>query len=233
MSEWWTYRPSDFLMFAPRTYWRLFELHNAQWWPLQALLSLAALACVAWAVRRGAPGLRAGVAGLAVVWAFVAASFLLQRYAQVNWAASAFAGVFLLQAGGLAVLATRGDLRAASGAPRRAVGTLLLAWALGGHPLLAFASGRPWTQAEVFGIAPDPTAIATLGWLLWNDAATRSTRLLLGALRSVPIAWCAVSAATLWTMDAAQAWVSLIAGAAAAVALTDGERPAGRTPASL
>ena len=30
MSEWWTYRPSDFLLFSARTYWRLFELHNAQ-----------------------------------------------------------------------------------------------------------------------------------------------------------------------------------------------------------
>ena len=41
MSEWWTYRPSDFLMFAPRTYWRLFELHNEAWWPAQPLLVLA------------------------------------------------------------------------------------------------------------------------------------------------------------------------------------------------
>ena len=33
MSEWWTYRPSDFLLFAPRTYYRLFELYNAEIWP--------------------------------------------------------------------------------------------------------------------------------------------------------------------------------------------------------
>ena len=26
MQEWWTYRPADFLLFSPRTYWRLFEL---------------------------------------------------------------------------------------------------------------------------------------------------------------------------------------------------------------
>ena len=44
MSEWWTYRPADFLMFAPRTYWRLFELHNAAWWPAPPLLLLAGLA---------------------------------------------------------------------------------------------------------------------------------------------------------------------------------------------
>ena len=41
MSEWWTYRLSDFLLFAPRTYWRQFELMNLQWWPLQPLLLAA------------------------------------------------------------------------------------------------------------------------------------------------------------------------------------------------
>jgi hypothetical protein len=34
MSEWWTYRPEDFLLFSPRVYWRMFELHNAAFWPL-------------------------------------------------------------------------------------------------------------------------------------------------------------------------------------------------------
>ena len=33
MSEWWTYSLSDFLLFSPRTYRRLFELYNAQVWP--------------------------------------------------------------------------------------------------------------------------------------------------------------------------------------------------------
>ena len=25
MSEWWTYRPEDFLLFSPRVYWRMFD----------------------------------------------------------------------------------------------------------------------------------------------------------------------------------------------------------------
>ena len=41
MSEWWTYRLEDFLLFSPRVYWRMFELHNAAFWPLH----LATLAC--------------------------------------------------------------------------------------------------------------------------------------------------------------------------------------------
>jgi hypothetical protein len=28
MSEWWSYRFSDLLMFSPETYYRLFELYN-------------------------------------------------------------------------------------------------------------------------------------------------------------------------------------------------------------
>ena len=39
MSEWWTYRPEDFLLFSPRVYWRMFELHNAALWPLQLLVA--------------------------------------------------------------------------------------------------------------------------------------------------------------------------------------------------
>ena len=52
MSEWWTYRLSDFLMFSPRTYHRLFELTNAEIWPLQ-IVTLAAGLLGFWLVWRG------------------------------------------------------------------------------------------------------------------------------------------------------------------------------------
>ena len=35
MSEWWTYTLSDFLLFSPRTYYRLLELYNLATWPAQ------------------------------------------------------------------------------------------------------------------------------------------------------------------------------------------------------
>jgi len=237
MSEWWTYRPADFLMFAPRTYWRLFELHNDAWWPVQPLLVLAGLAWMLWLARaikparQGAPALRAGAAGLAAAWAFVAASFLLPRYAPINWAASGFAAGFFVQALGLAALATRADLRVAPPGARRRIGLLLGLWALLGQPLLAMAFGRPWTQAEVFGLAPDPTAIATLGFLLLVDAPGRSARWPLRLLWTLALAWCAVSAATLWTMGSAQGWV-LLAAALATGRCRRRARPRMRYPAS-
>lgn len=209
MNEWWSYRPSDFLMFAPRTYWRLFELHNEAWWPAPWLLPLAGIAAIVCLLRWRLPALRALIGVLAAVWAFVAWAFLLQRYAPINWAAQAFALGFFVQAFGLAALATRPDLRVAPQRGRRIAGLLLCAFGLIGHPLLVAAAGRPWTQAEVFGLAPDPTVIATLGVMLWVQPAApaRLTRILLAALWTLALAWCAISAMTLWTMGSPQAWV--------------------------
>lgn len=221
MSEWWTYRPADFLMFAPRTYWRLFELHNQAWWPVQLLAVLLGLAIAVglWRGTAFAPRFATGV--LALSCAFVAWTFLWQRYAEINWAAAGFAWAFGAQAVGLLVLAMRPSLVWAAGRVRRRVGLGLLLWAVLVHPLLALAFGRPWVQAEVFGLAPDPTAIAVLGVLLCADAGTRATRVLLGVLRAGALAWCAVSAATLATMGSAQGWVTLgvVVLAVAAVAL--------------
>jgi hypothetical protein len=219
MSEWWTYRPEDFLMFAPRTYWRLFELHNQAWWPAQALAVLAGLVIVV-GLWRGKPyTLRFAAAVLALCGAFVAWAFLWQRYAAINWAASGLAWAFAVLASGLLVLATRSSLALAAGRVRRRVGLGLMLWAVLVHPLLALAMGRPWMQAEVFGLAPDPTAIATLGVLVCADAGTRAVRVLLGLLRAGVLVWCALSAATLATMGSAQGWVMAGAVVAAAAAL--------------
>src|SRR5262249_57612480 len=44
MSEWWTYSLSDFLLFSPRTYYRLFELYNLAVWPWHVLAIVLGLA---------------------------------------------------------------------------------------------------------------------------------------------------------------------------------------------
>jgi hypothetical protein len=215
MSEWWTYSLTSFLLFSPRTYYRLFELTNAELWPAQAVALAGGLAILGLMSRPLLPwGGRAAAAILVAVWLFVAWAYLLQRYETINWAARYFAAGFALQA---ALLAWTGLVRdrlrfARDGGPRK-LGFTLVIYALAVHPLIAPLTGRPAMQAELFGIAPDPTVIATLGVLL---VAVRPHWHLL----VVPLLWCLISGLTLWTMESPEAGVvPALAALAAAITL--------------
>lgn len=202
MSEWWTYTPDEFLLFSPATYWRLFELHNLDVWPTQVLALAAGVAMLALIRVRGVWHGRIASALLVGCWLWVAWAFHLHRYATINWAAGWFALAFSVQALLLTWIGVvRGRLAFdGAGAGGRRAGVALVVFALAGMPLLAPLSGRPWVQAELFGIAPDPTAIATLGVLLAADGRAR------WALMAVPLAWCAVSGVTLYAM---RSWVAM------------------------
>lgn len=158
MGEWASYGLSDFLMFSPQAYWRLVERYNAAYWPAQLLAIVAGLASLACA--RPLP--RVGLLLLALAWAWVGWAFHWRHYAEIFLAAPAIALAFGVQAGLLAVAALRGRFE---GSGHRAGLVLGLAAVLL-HPLLAPVEGRPCRQAEVFGFLPDPTALATLGFLL-------------------------------------------------------------------
>jgi hypothetical protein len=214
MPEWWTYSLSDFLMFSPRTYYRLFELHNAAVWPAQLLASALGVAILALLRRAEVWAGRAVAAILAACWLWVAWAYFFLRYADISLAGSYFAIGFAAEAlliAWVGIVRSRLRFQAPAGTARTAGGCIFL-YALLVHPLLAPLMGRPWLQAELFGVAPDPTAIGTLGVLVtaqWRH----------GELLALPLLWCAVSGATLWTMQSPDAPV-LPAAAVLAVLLT-------------
>jgi hypothetical protein len=197
MSEWWTYDPRDLLMFSARTYYRLFERYNLDWWPLQLLALALGVAVLALGWRGGERAGRAIAAILVGCWLWLAWGFHWQRYATIHLAAGYFALAFALQALLLLWLGVlRGRLAIAPvSRMRRRAGLVLLLFALLVFPLLGPLLGRSWTQAEVFGMAPDPTALATLGVLLF--AGVRPA----WGLFPIPVAWCLISGATLWAME--------------------------------
>jgi hypothetical protein len=199
MSEWWTYSLSDFLMFSPRTYYRLFELTNADVWPLQFVTLALGVAIVFLIWRPRAWSGRASAAILTGLWLLVAWAYLLERYDTINWAARYFAIAFVLQA---ALLVWSGVFRNCLILSARdtaaKIGLALLIYALALHPLIAPLTARPITQAEILGLAPDPTAIATLGILLAADRP-------LLHLFAIPLLWCLVTGLTLWAMESPEA----------------------------
>ena len=197
MSEWWTYSLRDLLLFSPQTYFRLFELYNIEWWPLQILALAFGVAVLALGWRGGDRAGRAIAAMLALSWLWVAWGFHWQRYASINLAAGYFAWAFAAQ--GLLLFwlgVVRGRFTPAPTSTMQSrFGFGLLLFALVVIPLLGPLLGRSWTQAEVFAMAPDPTALATLGVLLLADGRTSY------ALYPIPVAWCLISGTTLWAME--------------------------------
>ena len=197
MSEWWTYRLSDFLMFSHRIYWRLVEHYNRDIWPAQIIAAATGLALL-WLAARPRPAAgRITAALLAAAWAWVGWAFAWQRYATINWAASYLALAFGLQATlliFLGVLRPRADGRAARAGARN-LGLALAAGGLLLYPLAGLPAGRPWSQAEVFGVMPEPTALATLGLLLAGGQPFR------GWLCIVPALSFMVGMATLWLLS--------------------------------
>ena len=197
MPEWWTYTLGDFLMFSPRTYARLVERYNAALWPAQIAGGLAAAMLLGLALRPRPRAAPAAAAALAVGWAVVAYGFFWERYAGINLAARPFAGLCALEAA-LLLRQVRRDgpaVREGNDGPR-AAGLVLLAVALL-YPALAPLLGRGWPQSEVVGLMPDPTAIATLGWLL----AVRVH----GVLLAAPLLMAAAGALTLLAMGRPEA----------------------------
>ena len=209
MSEWWTYTLSDFLLFSPRTYYRLFEIYNAAIWPAQIVAVGLGPAICALLGRAAAVRGRLIAAILAGCWLWVAIAFHASRYASINWAAVYFAWGFGLEAALLIWIGiVRGRLvfeRPVDLASR--AGLWIFLFALAVQPMVGPLLGRPWRQVEIFGVAPDPTAVATLGILLLASGGGR------WALVVIPAIWCAVSGATLMAMKAPDAWIPPLAAA--------------------
>jgi uncharacterized protein DUF6064 len=209
MSEWWTYRLTDFLLFSPKTYDRLFELYNAAIWPAQ-IVALA-LGFTIWILlsRATVSSGRFIAAALAASWLWVGIVFQMHRYATINWAAAYFGWAFVLETALILWLGViRGRLTFAQ--PSDRVGWLglgIFLFALWAQPLTSLLLGRSLRRLEIFGVAPDPTVIATLGLLMLASGPGRRT------LVFIPVIWCLISGATLWAIRASDAWIPPLAAA--------------------
>lgn len=183
-------------MFSARAYYGLFARMNLRVWPVQLLALAVGVVVAVLMVRGGARRSRVGAGLLTVAWSSVAGIYFLSEYVTIHTYARWFAAAFGVEALLLLLVALRRN-RAPDDEPpgvRAIAGGALMAIALFIQPLLAPLGGRPWSQAEVFALAPDPTVAYTLGALL--------------ALRAswwawvIPVGWVLYDAMTLRVLHA-------------------------------
>ena len=197
MPDWQSYAVEDFIPFTPEVYFRLIERVNESSWPIHVLFVVFALAGMGllYVGRRRLAGILLGVP-----WLWPGIVFHMRGYADLNWAATYFGWAFCVQAVLLMLCGIFGGFRVLKWArPQGAqwLGWLLFAFGLLFYPLIAPSWGGGWSQSEVFGIHPDPTAIVSLGALMVG-----AKRWTLWVAAWIPLLWCVLGGLTLQVMEA-------------------------------
>jgi len=185
------------LSFTGEVYFSLLEHYNRAIWPAQIVAYALALAALVLACRPTRQGGRVVAAVLAVGWLWTGIVFHGLHFAAISFTAPVIAACFVAQ--GLLLLWTgvlRGGLvfRGRRGVQGWA-GLALAAAALVLHPVLGQLAGHPWPQADLVGVAPDSTAVFTVGLLLLLDGRA-PLRLLI-----VPLLWAIAAGLTGWRLD--------------------------------
>ncbi len=162
------------LPFTAEVLYSVLEQYNRAIWPAQIIATGLGLAAVVSALRPFPGSGRLIGALLAAAWAWIGAAYHLMHAAAIDFAAPALGVFFVIQG---ALLAWTGALRGRLAWRFRAdafgwTGIGLVVLAMAAYPLIAWLAGHGWPRAPMFGVAPCPTAIFTIGMLLLVDGRT-------------------------------------------------------------
>lgn len=178
------------LPFTVDQFFSVFAAYNKAIWPAQIIAYLLGAGAL-WAILMARPWAGRIVATiLALYWVWNGLAYHLAFFAPINPAAHGFAVLFVLQ--GL-LLFGYGTVAGRLGFARSidwrgALGLVLIAYSGLIYAALGYALGHAWPNAPVFGVAPCPTTIFTVGVLM---LAAGSLPLWLVA---IPVIWAAIGA---------------------------------------
>lgn len=155
--------------FTAEQFFAVFAAYNAAIWPLQIVAyGLGVVATFACLSLRGPLSNWVILTVLTVMWAFNGIGYHFLFFAEINPIAKAFAGIFLLQSILFAVsVMVPNALRFEVGLnSRSAAGLSFIVYALLIYELLGIWAGHGLMAGPMFGVAPCPTTIFTIGMLL-------------------------------------------------------------------
>lgn len=159
---------SDVTMpFTIQQFFDVFASYNAAIWPAQVAAYVLGLAAVAslWLQRAHASKFILSV--LALMWLWNGISYHFLFFSAINPLAMVFAGVFVVQALLLATCIASTGLSFHIGRNFRSVAGLgFILYAMFIYPALGFWAGHGFMSGPMFGVAPCPTTIFTIGLLL-------------------------------------------------------------------
>jgi hypothetical protein len=156
------------LPFTTDDFLAVFTAYNAAIWPIQiAAYGFGLVAAAAVLVPRYEL-MRLAFAALAILWAVTGIGYHMMFFSSINPIAPAFAAFFVVQGILFTVSAMRpGDLRLRLGWDFRSIaGLSTMVYAAAVYPILGIWAGHGWMAGPMFGVAPCPTTIFTIGILM-------------------------------------------------------------------
>lgn len=155
------------LPFTVEQFFAVFAAYNAAIWPAQLVAYGLGLAAVAALWRPQPTGMRIVFAVLAVFWAWTGLAYHLMQFSAINPAARLFALMFVAQAILFAAAAASAGIRFELRPSLRSVlAFALIVYALAVYEALGALAGHGFMKGPLFGVAPCPTTIFTLGVLM-------------------------------------------------------------------
>lgn len=197
------------LPFSRSEFLQVFAIYNAAIWPLQwvaAGLGVLAIVLLFW---RPAWADRAIAGVLCIFWSVMAIGYNWLYFATINRAAYAFAVLFILAA---LIFLVEGVFRdrinfTIVAGFRGGFAAVLLVYSFAIYPLVGLLVTHPYPETPLFGVAPCPTTIFTLGLLLlvghprpWIPA-------------SIPLLWSLIGGSAAFLLDVPQDFGLLAAAA--------------------
>ena len=188
------------LPYTSEVFFSLFDVYNRAIWPAPwAALALALIAFWLTLWPRENSG-RIGSAILALFWLWCGAVYHLFFFTSLNFWAFGFAALFILEA--LLLLwsgVAKGRLNPVETSTKsRTAGLALMLFALAGYPALTWIVGHTYPAMALIGVAPCPTVIFTLGFLL-SCRPPLSLR-----LAAPPMIWTVIGGGSAWFLGIAE-----------------------------
>ncbi len=149
----------------------MLERFNTAWWPAHLIMYVLATVAIFFAIRKTRYSGTVVTVILVFFWIWVGLVFNLLYFSKLYPMAYLFVVLFILEG---IILAWAGLFRDRMAFRVRAdiyglIGAIMIIYALIGYPLIGYATGREYPHLLLTGMMPCPTAIFTLGMLLWTE----------------------------------------------------------------
>lgn len=196
------------LPFGPEAFFALFEQYNRAIWPAQVVAYVLAIAALALAARPAPWSGRAIAAILMLAWSWNGVVYHMTYFVTINFWADVFGLLFVVQA--LLFLWTgvvRGRIDSRfTGDASSWIGAGLAVFAMIAYPAIGWALGHVWPRAPMFGVAPCPMTVFTMGMLLLGAGRVPLY------LAVIPVLWSLVGGTAAWFLGVTEDLALPVAG---------------------